>query len=461
MALTRTHRPVWRQERCLPCGACTRRCPASVFDEQAREAGSLRARVLSSVRFPPGPRPAVPPCRAACPLGQDVPGYVAACARGDFQRALAIICETNPLPATCGRLCAQPCARACVRASLDAPVDIRALKRLAAERSPQPPALPVARERGETVAVIGAGPAGLAAAAWLRRDGFQVRVLEAEPEPGGLVRWAVPDFDFPRAELERDVARLRAAGVEIACGRRLESTDEIRSLLAGGARAVLLATGAGRGLMPPVDGADLAGCLDGLSFARRFSAPGARLEGAAVVAGSGPMAVACARMAARAGGSPVHLLVDVEAGDCPADPERLRRAEREGIQILHARRVASLEGEKRVEAVIHEPVIFGPADPSGRRRALEQTGKRSAARLPASSFVSALDRDVDLGWLGGEIRLGALGNAQTDERGATSLAGVFAAGEAAVGARNAIGAIATGVRAAAAIRAWLDSGGRA
>jgi len=457
--IVRTHHPVWRAERCLPCRTCTRRCPTRVFPEQALEPDSLRGRVAREVDFPPG-RPDAPPCRAACPIGQDVPAYTAALARGDFAEAVAVICKTNPLPVVCGRLCLHACMHACVRAGLDAPVAIRALKRAALEQGgPRPVARP-ATERDARVAVVGAGPAGLAAAFALRRSGWRVTIHEAEAEPGGLLRWAVPAFELPRAALRAEIDALLAAGIELRLGARVEGLAGLEALFAAGAAAVVLATGAGRGRVPDLPGAGLEGVVDGVRFARAHAdGQGPRLSGPAVVVGAGLVGLAAARLAVRAGAAPVRLVSSRPASEAP-HPEGLALAREEGVELVAERRAVELVGDGgALRAVRLAPALVGPPDAVGRRWPVALGGAAGAAlELPARLFVAAEERVPELGGLQGApgLRLGPLGNLEVERASfATGLPRVYAAGELATGARNAIEAIATGIRAAVAVERQL------
>ncbi|MFC1655064.1 FAD-dependent oxidoreductase, partial [Myxococcota bacterium] len=176
-----------------------------------------------------------PPCQAACPLNQDVAGYVTAIAAGDFDRALALILETNPFPRVLGRLCHHPCMNTCVRNKLDEPVQIRALK-LAVAVNGQAPALTPDQEKEQHVVIAGAGPAGLSAAYFLRRRGYKVTVYEAQDEPGGQLRNKVPPKD-----LDADIDLIRSTGVEIITGQK-QDLDNLP-----GADAVILAVGAVQG----------------------------------------------------------------------------------------------------------------------------------------------------------------------------------------------------------------------
>jgi NADPH-dependent glutamate synthase beta subunit-like oxidoreductase len=256
MAIVRTHRPVWTAEKCLSCLACRHGCAATVFPELADEDG-LRGRVSREISFPPGPLP-VSPCQAACPLGQDVPAYLHALSKGDFDGALGIILRTNPLPSVCGYLCVRPCMHACVRGVLDRTVQIRALK-LAASQTADKVSRVSADGSGGRVAVVGSGPAGLSAAFFLRKSGYQVDVYEAGERPGGLLRQAVPSFDLPEEALDRDIERIRETGVRILTSRQVDLRGGPESLLVEGARAVILALGSPMGIRLGVPGEELSG----------------------------------------------------------------------------------------------------------------------------------------------------------------------------------------------------------
>lgn len=458
MAIVRTHRPVWTAEKCLSCDACRHGCAETVFPELSEEPGSLRGRVSRVVAFPPRPL-AVPPCRAACPLGQDVPGYLHAISSGDFDRALGIILETNPMPSVCGHLCLRPCVHACVRGMLDQPVRIRALKLVASREGRRFIRAP-ARESEDRVAVVGSGPAGLSAAFFLRRSGYQVEVHESGDLPGGLLRRAVPGFDLPGEALEKDIQRIAAAGVRILTSQKVDLESGPAALLAGGARAVILALGSPVGRRLGVPGEDLPGCRDALSFASEHKdGRGSRVDGPAVVAGSGHMALAVARMAARAGARPVHLLMRRSRREAPADPDRLRAAEEEGVQVHEEARPVELIGEGRLRAVRCLPVVYGPADDSGRRwpvaGLVPDTG--TGLEIPAGVFIAAEDRVPDAGSLGDLA--GPLGTLRVDPGTLmTPIAGVFGAGEVVTGSRNLVASLASGMRAAECAEAYLKGG---
>lgn len=432
MAVVRTHRPVVNESICLACGSCQRRCPARVFPEQATESDSLRGQV-ARLRGLPAAAAERPPCQAACPLGQDVAGYLAALARGDADGALEIICRDNPLPGVTGHLCAHPCQRACVRGKLTQPPPIRLLKAAAVAHGRRSLPRPT-RQLDCSVAVVGSGPSGLSAAFFLRRAGCRVTVLERQEQAGGLLRQAVPLFDLPPEVLDADIRALEKMGVEFACGQAVESAAGLDEL---GRRhqAVLLATGAGQGRLPDIAGVDLEGCTDALSFARLLHDGGTRLSGPAVVFGAGHMAAAVARAALRAGCRPVQLHLGLKARST-AEPDTLALAEQEGVEIVCGTRPLEVLGEGSLRAV-----RFSGID----------------AEVPARYFIAAATR-VPENTFGEMLELGPGGVFKTSGDMMTSREGVFCAGEATTGVRDVVRSAASGRRAALALLEWW--GGR-
>ncbi len=204
-------------QRCTLCGRCLQVCP--VADDAAAPA------IDSGGRFALPGRPVIdkrqpPLCRENCPLGVNAQGYVALARAGRYAQALALIREENILPGICGRVCTHPCETACRRGQVDEAVSIRAIKRFLSDweasggRIPRPPAPPV--RRSQRFAVIGSGPAGLAAAAQLARHGCQVTVYEAQPGAGGLLRYGIGAHRLPRAILDNELAYIAAMGVDFA-----------------------------------------------------------------------------------------------------------------------------------------------------------------------------------------------------------------------------------------------------
>jgi len=445
----RTHRPEVSPSKCSACGGCTWRCPATALPSLRAEPGSLRG-ALYTARPYPGRSAELPPCALACPLGQDVPGYVSAVARGELEEAARIIRETNALPSACGRLCLASCMRACSRAALDEGVDIRGLKRAAVDAVPAP-ARAARKEAHFKVAVVGAGPAGLAAAHRLAELGAVVTVLEAGSVAGGMLADTVPSFAMPEKALAADVAAIVASGVEIRLGVRVGADVAIASL-ENDFDAVLVATGARRGVVPALEGRELKGVLDAVAFCRSARSKERIVpKGAVVVLGGGPAALQAARVAIKLGASKATAVYAAPRAQWPAGEEAIRAAEAEGVSILPSRRATAIEGKNgAVTAVSVQPVKSGVADAVGR---VALAGSGAAERLEASAVIAAADRRPSPGaWKELEgVRRGVLGNLVVDAAYRLGRRRWYAAGEAATGAATVVDSMATGRRAAEAM----------
>ncbi len=453
----RTHRPELDRELCRRCGVCSWDCPARVFGSLVAESGSLRGAVFRARPYPGKPAEA-PPCAMTCPLGQDVPAYVAAIADGDLERAARVVRETNALPSVCGRVCLAACIRSCTRESIDEGVDIRALKRFAAEatRDLAPPPMP--RTGLGRAAVIGGGPAGLAAAHRLVQLGVEAVVFEAEQRAGGALLESVAPFVLPAGRVADDVAHLERIGVELRLGQRAGRDVEI-SDLEREFGAVLVATGARRGLPPPIEGRELRGATDARGFALRARSGELELEGKTLVAlGGGPAALQVARWALRLGAAEAIVVHSAPRELWPGGADALSTAEREGVRVLASHRALAIAGSKgRVEGLELAELLGGDSDGVGRPRN-RRLGERR--RLAASTVVSARGRRPEPGdapELPG-LELGPLGTLAVDSQRRLGRSGWYAAGEAAGGASGVVDSMASGRRAAETIARDLAAG---
>lgn len=456
MSNGRTHRPEVDHGSCAACGGCAWACPARVLPRQAAEIHSLRGALFRARPYPGRPAD-MPPCRMACPLGQDVPGYISAIARGDLEAAARIIHDTNALPSVCGRVCIASCMRACSRAGIDEGLDIRGLKRFAGAvvEDAGPPGISI-DTRSERVAVVGGGPAGLAAAHRLLQLGLRPVVFEAGPRAGGLLAECVAPFVLPEASVAADVSRLEARGVEIRTGVR-GGVDISWEHLESGFAAVLISTGARRGVLPPLQGADLDGVEDALTFGRE-SHGGRKIEGDVVVLGGGKAALQCARLALRLGARKVTVVHPAPRELWPADADDRAAAEEEGVSLLDGRAVA-FEGERALAAVRARTVTAGAADAVG--RVAPRAGDEQ--RLEAALCVAAVDRRPAAGDAPDfeDLCRGPLGTLLVDPAGRLPRPRWYAAGEAATGAATVVDSMATGRRVAETIAGDLrERGGR-
>ncbi len=312
---------------------------------------------------------AAAPCLEACPAGQNVPDYLRELARGRPREALAIVERANPLPAVTGEICERPCESACVRLLDDEPLAIRALKRHAAERGALAPSAAPGARLGKRAAVVGAGPAGLAAAEHLARRGFEVALFEARSEMGGMAKSAIPAFRLSPVALQRDLDRLRGLGIRLHLGAALGQAVALADLRRDH-DVLFLGLGAQEGKKLGIPGDGSPGVLDALDLLRSARGDVALDLGArALVVGGGNTAMDAARAARRtmSGGS-VELVYRRTRAQMPADPAEVQACLDEGIalhELLAPTRVF-VEGGRAV-GLACRPMALGPPDAAGRR----------------------------------------------------------------------------------------------
>lgn len=396
------------------------------------------------------------PCVDTCPIDQAVPRYMDAVRRGDFTEAIRITREDNPLPSILGRACDHLCESTCVRTHLDQPLAIRHIKRFIMDQEAAGDGRDVAPPTtGLRVAIIGAGPAGLAAARELARAGVAVTIFEAQAYAGGMVGGAIPEYRLPQARLEQDLAVLRRLGVGIRYGMRAGADVTLDGLRADGFAAIFVAVGAQAARRLDLPGADADGIVDGVTFLRgvregRPVAIGARVG----VVGAGDTAMDCARSALRLGAESVSLIYRRTIDQMPADPEEIHDAVAEGVRIVELASPAGL----RVEAGRLAGLVCTRTEYRGDRDA---TGRKAPHDVPNSAFEIGLDSLIVA--ISQHSLLDFFGDRSPDLTPAgfiavdpvtseTSIPGVYAGGDvAAHGPASIVRAAADGKRVAAAI----------
>ncbi len=393
--------------------------------------------------------PGVAACSAACPLGVCIQGYAARIAAGELDAARELIASRIPLPESVCRVCHRPCEVACVRAGTDGAVAVNDLKRFVMEQTVDaPPWRPTLEApNGRAVAVVGAGPAGLAAAWDLRQRGYDVTVYDAAAQPGGLLRSGIPRFRLPLDALERDLAGLEALGVTFVGGRRLGQELSLTALLADH-DAVFLALGAHRPAaleLPAVPGGP--DVQDALSFLARDQGG---VEGAGVlVIGGGNAAVDVARAALRRGALEVAIVCPEPRDDMPALACELAAAEEEGVEILDRRLPRRLLERRGVECL-------RAGAPTG--DGLPPTEPGSEHVIHADLVVTAIGQRLDQTFLGPAdppLDIGREGLTADPDTGRTAHSRIFAGGDMIAGGRTVTGAMAAGLRGAWGLDAAL------
>ncbi|MDA8218755.1 MAG: FAD-dependent oxidoreductase [Dehalococcoidales bacterium] len=329
------------------------------------------------------------PCINACPVHLDIPGYVEMIRQGRYQESLDLIRERNVLPGVCGRVCVHPCEEVCRRGQFDQPVSVKALKRFVADCEIELDRMPTGRTPDPDrpkMAVIGAGPAGLAAASALARLGYPVTVFEALPVPGGMAAVGIPAYRLPKDVLQREVDAIANEGVEFVYNARLGKDFTLEELRERGHTAVFVGIGCHNTAKMGIEGEDAGyeGYLPGVEFLRDLAlGEPTSLRGKAVVVGGGNVAMDCARSSLRLGFSEVTLVYRRSRAEMPANEEEIEEAEHEGVRynfLTNPTRLVARDG--KVVGVELVRMELGEPDASGRRRPVP---------VPGSEFVLECD----------------------------------------------------------------------
>ena len=459
-------------EQCVLCGRCAKVCPVLTPDQ------------LTPIRFDgrhalPG-RPVIdkrmaPPCQSSCPLGVNAQAYVALARAGRFEEALQVVRKDNVLPGICGRICTHPCEESCRRGDLDDAIAIRDIKRFLADyeiAQAHEPKIEKAPSIKEQVAIIGSGPAGLAAASELARLGYGVTVFEKDAELGGLLRYGIGAHRLPRKILDRDLQYIRQLGVHFKTDHPVDLMEDVTSLKKD-FQAVLATVGAWTDRKLGVPGEMLKGVDGCLSVLTRLYGNGEERLGTAesidgkprkvAVIGDGNAAFDLARTLVRQGNR-VTLVSWFPEDLIPADPHEVRGAREEGVEIVDATRVISFEGENgRLQRLRCRPTMPGEPDANG---------IPWPVTLPDSEpFDMVFDQAVvAIGQLGSfaetdlfekldpalKIQVNRQGCITVNDLNQTPVEGLYAAGDGVTGPTSVVQSMASGRAAARSIHGALS-----
>ena len=368
------------------------------------------------------------PCTETCPIDQDVPGYMDAVKRGALDDAAAIVRKDNVMGATLGRACNHACELTCVRSHYDQPLAIREIKRFIMENG-KDPSLEAGAAKPGKVAIVGAGPCGLSAAGFLRKGGLAVTVFDARAQAGGMTTTTLPQYRSLPKVVEKDVARLEAAGVDFRFGQSA-GRDFTLAELRKGYDYVVVAVGAQKGMPLGIEGQDAQGSMDGMDFLRQARDGELKeLRGRVGVVGGGDVAMDCARVAKRLGAE-VSVIYRRTMEEMPAHREEVVGLLKEGIPIreLSAPKAVETVGGK-VVGLRCSAMKLGEPDASGRRRPVEVPGADFTVEL--DFVVAAIGQRPAMEFLDGSgIELNRKGYVVADATGATSIDKVFAGGDA-------------------------------
>ena len=400
------------------------------------------------------------PCMQACPARLDIPGYIELIRNARFDDALNLIRERCILPGVIGRTCPAPCEKKCVRVDMDEPLAIRLLKRAAADCDLNDGASKLerpTREKKDKIAVIGAGPAGLAAAYHLRLKGFQVTIFESLPKAGGMAVTGIPDYRLPKDILKHEAELIRKMGVEIKYNKKVRKLD-LKDLKKQGYKAFFLAVGAQKGTKIGCKGeeAGYEGYVDGVEFLRDFSlgkkpAP----KGKVIIIGGGNVAIDCARTCVRLGYGEVEIAYRRTRAEMPAHAEEIEAAMAEGVKFTYLTApLAVVTKDGKVSGLESIAMKLGEPDASGRRRPIPIEGSEFV--LKADMIVPATGQTTDLSFIT-ELDVTDWGTIKIDPvTYKTNINGVFAGGDCVTGPATLIEALNAGNIVAESIGAYLS-----
>ena len=476
------------KENCVACGRCVEYCPSG-----AARLGQKLCTKNGEIEYPVQELPdetkwgrdkwsvdyrdknqincydtGTAPCKASCPAHLPVQGYIKMASQGKYLDALKLIKTENPFPAVCGAICNRRCEDACTRGRVDQAVAIDEIKKFIAEQELHaktryiPPMLNYSgKPFQEKIAVIGAGPAGMSAAFYLKKMGYPVTVFEKEKRPGGMLMNGIPSFRLEKDVIEAEIDVLREMGVEFRCGVEVGRDITVQKLRQDGYKAFYVAIGAQDGRKAGIPGEDAKGVLTGLEFLRCVNQDmeNTRIAGRTVVIGGGNVAVDVARTALRAGASSVSMYCLETRETMPAAGDEIEEAAQEGIGICNSWGPTEILTENgRVTGVVFKKCV-SVFDESGRFHPVYD--EEQLLTVECEAVLVAIGQSVRWGELlaGTKAEFNRNGTVKADPvTYQTAEPDIFVGGDVYTGPKFAIDAIAAGKEGCVSIHRFVHPG---
>ena len=395
-------------------------------------------------------------CVKSCPAGVDIPGYIALVREGRYEDAIRLIRKDNPFPTTCGFICEHPCEALCRRNMIDDAVNIRGLKRMAADAAGYVAPPECAESTGKNIAVVGGGPGGLSAAYFLQLMGHQVTVYEMLPKLGGMLRYGIPNYRLPKERLDDDIQAILDTGVKVDCGKAIGKDYSIVDLKEK-YDAVLITIGASTDKKLGLEGEDAKGVISAVQFLRNVGyGTQESLEGKEVaVIGGGNVSMDAVRTSVRLGAKKVSIVYRRRVADMTALPDEISGAEAEGVEIetLMAPSRIEKDEEGNVKGIWVTPQMI--SNIKGGRASVKPTGEDDVF-IPCQTLIVAIGQDIEYQHFeeaGVPVQRGKINVEKFG--GFEEMPGVFAGGDCATGPSTVISAIAAGKVIAANIDEYL------
>lgn len=396
------------------------------------------------------------PCVSRCPARVDIPGYIALVREGRYEDAIRLIRKDNPFPTTCGFICEHPCEALCRRNMIDDAVNIRGLKRMAADAAGYVAPPECAESTGKNIAVVGGGPGGLSAAYFLQLMGHQVTVYEMLPKLGGMLRYGIPNYRLPKERLDDDIQAILDTGVKVDCGKAIGKDYSIVDLKEK-YDAVLITIGASTDKKLGLEGEDAKGVISAVQFLRDVGhGTQESLEGKEVaVIGGGNVSMDAVRTSVRFGAKKVSIVYRRRVADMTALPDEISGAEAEGVEIktLMAPSRIEKDEEGNVKGIWVTPQMI--SNIKGGRASVKPTGEDDVF-IPCQTLIVAIGQDIEYQHFeeaGVPVQRGKINVEKFG--GFEEMPGVFAGGDCATGPSTVISAIAAGKVIAANIDEYL------